>query len=187
MLGLGLLVAITSCGGDSEPVEATTGVPLDDAVGADEGDRGADVVPDAPDGSGGSSGDLAPASCDTAHPPWGLGGGDMLPGTDCRDCHRPRGRAKTAFSVAGTVFAERHCAAQGVAGVAIRIVDARGTEVVLESNAVGNFYTDARLESPLRVALVRGDVEVAMFDSVMNGSCSRCHAADARIGLLTAP
>ncbi len=102
----------------------------------------------------------------------------MKPGDNCRSCH---GATSSSYpeapdwSVAGTVY-EGPDSEQGAAGVVVTIEDAAGKEVQLQTNGVGNFYTDESFAPPLRVALERDGVVVSMPVPPPSGGCNACHS-----------
>ena len=130
----------------------------------------------------------AKAGCPGATPNEEREGPDMLPGRECISCHR-------GFSAAGTVFATLNATCDtGVEGVKIEIMDLEGNaKVTLMSNAVGNFYTKAKLPSPFRARVTgpNGEVQESPTEQETDtqpetqrqtekkthdeGNCSRCH------------
>jgi hypothetical protein len=156
------------------------------------GDGAAEPGRDAVDDTAADAAELGDASeleapgetCDADRLQWGLGGGLMLPGTDCLDCHRVGGSADdSVYTIAGTVLASATCP-QGVEGAEVYVVDDAGTEVMLLTNAVGNFYTDEALVPPFRTRVVLGGVETPMFTPFRNGSCAACHYEGSRLGFV---
>jgi len=105
-------------------------------------------------------------------------------GAECIDCHRPGGKDPDhLFTAGGTVYGFPTAAADGgVGGVEIVITDARGRVVRLTSNAVGNFWTDARLDFPVAVRARRpgadGGTDPAS-PSCLSGRCNQCHTVPA--------
>jgi hypothetical protein len=169
LLALSAFVA-GACGSEDaqEAPDVLDEVPEDLADLVDPGD-----APDAPGGS-----------CDADRLQWGLGGGLMLPGTDCLSCHRVGGSADdSVYSVAGTVFVDATCP-EGVERAEVRVFDAGGREITLLTNAVGNFYTDEVLTPPLRTSVVVGGVETVMRTPFTNGSCAACHSEGSRLGFV---
>ena len=82
----------------------------------------------------------------------------MRPGEDCLGCHAERGDAP-AGTAAGTRYASSSAeAGAGVEGLSVRIVDSRGADFTVRTNAAGNFYTAKPLTFPLYVAVVRDGV-----------------------------
>jgi hypothetical protein len=116
-------------------------------------------------------------ACAVTAPPWGSGGELMLPGTDCASCHRTDGHASAIFSVAGTVFEGKQCAAPA-SGATIHVRDSNGATLNLHSNEVGNFVSSTALTPPLSVSVEAGGFVRTMKAPVMTGSCGSCHAAD---------
>ena len=102
----------------------------------------------------------------------------MKPGDNCRSCHgatsSPYPEAP-AWSVAGTVY-EGPDSDDGAQGVTVRVIDAAGKTVELETNGVGNFYTGEALEVPLHVELEHDGVTVAMPVPPPSGGCNACHS-----------
>jgi hypothetical protein len=113
----------------------------------------------------------AKAGCGEATPAEASHGALMLPGRECKSCHR-------GFTAAGTVFDSLSAACNtGVAEATVEILDMDGNAALtLTTNAAGNFYTKARLPSPFR-ARVRGPdgAMQEMQGSTSDGNCSRCH------------
>jgi hypothetical protein len=103
----------------------------------------------------------------------------MRPGEDCDFCHRPGSQYDTAphWTLAGTVYPRADSAANaGVAGVKVIVSQPEGDEVLtLTTNAAGNFYTDARLPSPYRVALEYQGERIEMPCPPPSGGCAKCH------------
>ena len=156
--------------GRGEPLPPDTGaVP---ATAADTSTDTASEVPDVPDVP--DVVDEVGATCPVAAPPWGLGEGLMLPGTECLGCHTSGKAATRAFTLAGTVFATDTCP-QPATDAVVRVVDASGVTVDLPVNAAGNFYTDRALAPPWRVSLVLGDAITPMAAPTADGRCNRCH------------
>jgi hypothetical protein len=120
------------------------------------------------------------AACSAAEPePSGeVTGPLMRPGQDCLRCHSERASVGAPpWTVAGTVFPERGAAAdQGVSGVRVLVSDARGRSVELTSNSAGNFYTNAPLEVPLRVAIEHAGGRREMPARAPSGGCNACHS-----------
>lgn len=92
----------------------------------------------------------------------------MAPGRDCVGCHRAGGIASSSiFTVAGTWKGPGHV---------IKVVDSDSVEVVLTTNAIGNFYTSEPLRFPLTQAWVDDeDMPAEKLRGVMHGSCNVCH------------
>jgi len=63
----------------------------------------------------------------------------------------------------------------GVAGARVHLRDAVGTSLTLESNAAGNFYTDAPLVFPLRASVEFAGLVHEMEPDVTYGGCNACH------------
>ncbi len=112
--------------------------------------------------------------CGTARFEWGLGGEQMLPGTDCIDCHRAGGAARRVFSVAGTLTTASDCPTPA-SNIDVHVVDSLGQEIVVRSNAVGNFFSDAMLSPPFRTWIERDGIRRDMFVGTHEGSCNSCH------------
>ena len=100
------------------------------------------------------------------------------PGQPCTRCHGDDGPAKSAFSLAGTVFltsADRRPAA----GVLVRFIDADGSQSSATTNCAGNFYVDPAQYAPrypvwLRLQL--GDITTEMVTPIYrDSSCAGCH------------
>ena len=105
-------------------------------------------------------------------------GPTMRPGANCLRCHSASGEAKSRpFSFGGTVFpAADSGACEGVAGVTIRVTDAKGKTVTVVSNAVGNFWSAEPLEAPLSMeAELEGRV-AKMPGTAPTGGCALCHS-----------
>lgn len=126
-----------------------------------------------PDDSGAP--DSPGATCDVTEAPWGEGGADMLPGTDCLACHVDGGRAADApLTAAGTVFAAEDCP-DVVEGATVTLTDAQGVTITLTTGPTGNFSTDVALTPPLsvRVETPAGAREMGM--AAPSGACGSCH------------
>ncbi|PZR08947.1 MAG: hypothetical protein DI536_23985 [Archangium gephyra] len=123
-----------------------------------------------------------PANCDVSTD-FALGadevrGPTMRPGANCLRCHSASGEAKNKpFSFGGTVFATGDATAcEGVAGVTIRVTDAKGKTVSVVSNSVGNFWSIEPLETPYSMeAELEGRV-LKMPVTAPTGGCALCHS-----------
>jgi hypothetical protein len=105
------------------------------------------------------------------------GGPLMRPGENCQSCHAPGGRARSSFTVAGTVFPSATSGSQsGISGVTVLVVDANGSQLTLQSNASGNFYTSSALALPLRSASVVVNGHRRDMGAQPDGACASCHA-----------
>ncbi len=106
------------------------------------------------------------------------GDAKMRPGDDCIACHRREDGPR--FTVAGTVYSDlrqkTHCF--GESGVTVRIEDATGQTMNLQTNAAGNFYTKNKLEPPLRASVIRDGVETPMIAAQPTGACNSCHTSE---------
>jgi hypothetical protein len=104
----------------------------------------------------------------------------MRPGWNClaSGCHFPDGRTPPPdWGAGGTVFERFYAPAdQGVAGVAVTLRAANGTEVRLITNEAGNFYTPTTLPGPIDVTLEREGRTISMPMPAPAGSCNFCHA-----------
>lgn len=121
----------------------------------------------------------------------------MRPGENCLSCHREGGEAgRRVWSAAGTVYPTATSRrTEGVAGVKVTLTDINGKEVVLTTNAVGNFYTaeplafdgkayafDGRPDEPgkmprFRIRLdYKGKSREMPYDAPA-GSCNACHSS----------
>lgn len=102
----------------------------------------------------------------------------MRPGRNCLRCHSPNGAAaRKPFSVGGTVFDTKDASVcGGVAGVTVHVVDAKGKQLRLVSNEVGNFYSAEPLEPPLTIAAERNGERLAMPVTAPTGGCALCHS-----------
>lgn len=152
-----------------------------------DGPGAADAGP--PDGGPPDAGplDAGPpdaGSCDGVPFDWGRGGAQMLPGSDCLDCHTSGGDANTELSVAGTVFEARGCR-RGVEGAIVRVTDADGTMLVLTSDEVGNFFSAEPLAAPLTISVEVDGVSRDMISQPAHGSCGRCHTGESAFGLVS--
>jgi hypothetical protein len=113
----------------------------------------------------------AKAGCGEASNEESRHGPEMLPGRECKSCHR-------GYTASGTVFDTRDAACNtGVAGVTVEILDMPGnTQISLTTNAVGNFYTKAKLPTPFRARITAPDGRSQeMLGAMGDGNCSRCH------------
>lgn len=134
-------------------------------------------------GEGEEANELNPAQCEVSGFEWGHGGEDMLPGTACIDCHRPAGKARSVFTVAGTVFESGACTA-GVAGAVVHVEDADGNKEQLTTTELGNFYTEFEFTPPLRVSVERDGVVNEMSQPTNVGDCNTCHVSGTSLGLV---
>jgi hypothetical protein len=110
----------------------------------------------------------------------GLSGGElMLPGEDCLRCHD--GRVGPQFTAAGTAF-ESIAGGAGAPGVLVRITGADGAEVVVPSNAAGNFFAQVPIAFPARVQIEAAGEVHPMLAPIADGSCNRCHRPGGEAG-----
>jgi hypothetical protein len=113
----------------------------------------------------------AKAGCGEANESESRDGPEMLPGRECKSCHR-------GLTAAGTVFATLNATCDtGVENATIEILDMDGnTALTLTSNRVGNFFTKARLPSEFKARVTGPDGESQQMQaSTSDGNCSRCH------------
>lgn len=100
------------------------------------------------------------------------------PGQPCGVCHGVRGPADRAFYQSGTVYLEASSDTP-LAGVRVRLLDARGASGIAETNCAGNFFitaSEGALEYPLWVRLEWGDQVVEMRSPISREtSCAGCH------------
>jgi hypothetical protein len=101
------------------------------------------------------------------------------PGQPCLLCHDGQGTDPTAFSMAGTVFAESSGLSPEV-GAVVTLQDASGLTVTATTNAAGNFYLTPSQFSPhypVHVTSVAVGATTATMHSHIggNGSCAGCH------------
>jgi hypothetical protein len=103
-------------------------------------------------------------------------------GQPCVECHQSGGPASSAFSVAGTVF-NGPTDGLGLENVQVRMVDAAGSQRVVSTNCVGNFFirqSDWDPAFPIKVGIGLGDVEQVMKGIIgRHGGCASCHQAPA--------
>jgi len=124
--------------------------------------------------------------CSTTGLAWGQGGGDMLPGTDCLECHVAGGDAPhLPLIVGGTVFTGADCP-EGIAEATVILVDADGQQVELATSDLGNFWTSEELVFPLAVSVDVGGVVTPMESPVTSGACALCHAEGSDLGFVWA-
>ncbi len=135
------------------------------------------------DATGEDANEINQAQCEVSGFDWGHGGEDMLPGTACIDCHRSAGKARSVFTVAGTVFESGACA-DGVAGAVVHVEDADGNEEQLTTTELGNFYTEFEFTPPLRVSVERDGVVNEMSQPTTSGDCNTCHLSGTSLGLV---
>jgi hypothetical protein len=100
------------------------------------------------------------------------------PGQPCLVCHGPSGAAKSAFSLAGTLYREKD--KPEVLGHAdITVTDATGRKVVARSNCAGNFYVDSAQfipQAPFWISVSYLAETIDMESPVYReGSCAGCH------------
>ena len=124
--------------------------------------------------------------CDTRALPWGLGGDNMLPGTDCIACHTEGGHANTVFTIAGTVLSSATCP-EPVEGVEVLVTDAEGTDLTLTTGPLGNVWTDEPLEPPFLFGVRMNGEVLEMEDEVESGSCNWCHEEGTLLGFVYPP
>jgi hypothetical protein len=119
------------------------------------------------------------------------GSGSMRPGGACITCHAQKGGP--AFKVAGTVYPTAHepndC--NGVATpVNIVITDAKGKQITIPTNGVGNFFQRGKVQAPFKAKVVAGGKERVMNGTVSAGDCNSCHTekgANGAPGRIMAP
>jgi hypothetical protein len=122
-----------------------------------------------------SAGCEAPSAAELATGP------TMLPGRVCDDCHRKDGEARTTFTAAGTVYGSPAgaCGEPGIEGVLVEILDMDGnTQAQVTTNAVGNFYTSAAIQLPMRVRLSKDDKTAIMTSTMAVAACATCHESE---------
>jgi predicted small lipoprotein YifL len=199
------LLTLAACGDKDENTFGAsddTGTSAVDDTGGDEGDD-TDVGDDT-GGSGGDDTDIGGddtsgggddtdtglAECNTDNEDCGPGtcGGDgptMLPGADCIACHSPgnfeEDEDDAFWSLAGTVF-EDLLGSDGASGVTVRVTDADGKVVTLESNSAGNFYTTSSVTFPISAEVERDGVVKEMGTQPTTGACNSCHACEGSAG-----
>jgi hypothetical protein len=101
--------------------------------------------------------------------------GEMHPGERCGSCHS--GSDAPAFAAAGTVYSDpRASPRDGIEGATVDVTDADGRKVSLQSNGLGNFYSQEKLRPPLQVTISKGGVRRSMSDA-SSGDCNSCHTA----------
>jgi hypothetical protein len=100
-------------------------------------------------------------------------GGQMLPGSDCTECH--------GFTAAGTIFADLD-GTEPLASATIRVTDSLAVTVEMTSNSAGNFYTNDALEPPLTGEVEVGGTTVAMVSTPSVGGCNSCHSCTGTAG-----
>lgn len=130
-----------------------------------------------------------------------LGSATMLPGSDCMGCHYAGSPLQEQaaqpkhgemgpfplFTIAGTVFSDLD-GTTTVEGAIVRVTDAEGTEIELETNAAGNFFCEDPIVAPYTAEVELGGETVAMASAREGGSCNSCHQCDGVAGgKLTAP
>jgi hypothetical protein len=100
------------------------------------------------------------------------------PGQPCMACHGGRGPAKSAFSVAGTIFT-LPTATDPLAGVVVNLSDSYKKTFTTHTNSAGNFMVHADEYTPgypLNVSLTYGGATKAMTSHIgRDGSCAGCH------------
>ncbi len=121
--------------------------------GGAEPDLGADAAAELD--VGGDAAQEPAIACERAAFDWGQGGGDMLPGADCLQCHVEGGSATTAFTIAGTVFRSIDCP-DPAPGAVVHVEDAAGKTLALEANTYGNFYRRGARGAVHRLGGARG-------------------------------
>ncbi|MDP2305726.1 MAG: hypothetical protein Q8P18_06835 [Pseudomonadota bacterium] len=106
-------------------------------------------------------------------------GSRMLPGSDCVSCHsRGSGDDEApAWSIAGTAFVDRDGSAP-LEDAIIRVTGADGAVVTLTTNAVGNFFSDERVEMPYTAEIEVGGETRSMGTAPEYGGCNSCHSCE---------
>lgn len=166
---------------------ACTPDPAKDA--ADSADTGPEVVDDTGGSDNGGNGDSgSERNCNTANEECGPDvrgcngeGGEMLPGADCIACHSEGNaedpREMGLWSIAGTAFTDIDGTGP-LQGAVIRVTDATGAEISLNSNRAGNFYTERTITFPITATITSGGQTREMSQEVETGACNSCHTCD---------
>lgn len=120
----------------------------------------------------------------------GGGGGMMLPGRDCIDCHLS-GEGPN-FEAAATVMPayDEPNGCVGVDGVLVRITEASGDVIELQTNGAGNFYTTKNIQTPYTAEVELDGVILAMVSPQTETDCAVCHTesgANGAPGRIIAP
>lgn len=121
-------------------------------------------------------------------------GPEHRPGQPCVLCHAGKwpGDAKPALSLGGTVYLHNpvfQCEDEAIAvplmpaaGVEVHVRDSTGRQMILTTNAAGNFMLDSsnyKPKFPLWTKLVYQGVTVPMDTKVFrDGSCASCHSKE---------
>jgi hypothetical protein len=128
---------------------------------------------------------------------WSGGGGEeggagptMNPGESCIECHS-RGEGPR-FTAAGTVMGalDDPDLCLGVEGVTVRLTDANGAVIEMQTNASGNFYTTQAIAMPFTAEIEDAGQVVAMATPQSSGDCASCHTdagANGAPGRVAAP
>jgi hypothetical protein len=99
-------------------------------------------------------------------------------GDPCTWCHTEGGSADSSFDLAGTVYARRD-STEPLPAVQVRLFDANGGQLTLESNQAGNFFVpdgELSLEFPMWVKLeYQGEVTAMQTPIRRERSCAACH------------
>lgn len=80
------------------------------------------------------------------------------------------------FTFAGTVY---DAAGNGVAGAEVRLVDATGKAILVNTGPNGNFHTSTAFTAPARVGVRTASAKSAMaaaLATTTSGACNSCHA-----------
>jgi hypothetical protein len=107
-------------------------------------------------------------------------GPNHRPGQPCIWCHGEEGPAKTAFTVAGTVYSIQ-ARPDPAAGAQVLVEDTQGRTQTITTNTAGNFYVTGALfqpNYPIRMSVKpAGGGPGPQMLSVSNreGSCAACH------------
>ncbi len=108
-------------------------------------------------------------------------------GQPCTACHGPEGPAKTEFSLAGTIFwsggvAQYSGSVVGVNDAVVSVEDSLGTQSLIHTNCVGNFFvrpSDYTPAFPVLVAVFAGPKNLytsKMATQISRAtSCAECH------------
>lgn len=134
-------------------------------------------------GNGGGGWDSGSGQCNTANEDCNVNtcrgdGPNMLPGSDCLACHSPGGdRDADNFGAGGTIYTD-WAGSSPMGNVTVRVTDATGKVVEMNSYRSGNFYTEQNLTPPLRAEVENEYGIIEMDRTVDDGNCNSCHVCD---------